>query len=269
MNRGSVKPHRLTKLTMSVSRHRAAERAVARRRPGARSKVAPSLLMVAPRGATPRRDTRLRTSAFVEQLGGGVGQYHAAGLQHVAAVGDASAMSAFCSTSRIVVPCRLIVADRSRRSARRGSARGPSTARPAAGPGPRHEGAADRQHLLLAAGQRAAHLRDPLLQAREQLEHALEVLRRCSPLAPGVSAHLEVLADGQAGEDPAALRHWRDAAPHDVVGRRRRAMRSPSKRDRALAGRSSRRSSSASSSCRRRWRRSARRSRPGTSARPP
>ena len=37
-----------------------------------------------------------------------VGQDDLAGLEDVAAVGEASAISAFCSTSRTVVPCSLI-----------------------------------------------------------------------------------------------------------------------------------------------------------------
>ena len=54
-------------------------------------------------------------------------------------------------------------------------------------PRPRHQRAADRQHLLLAARQRAAALAEPLLEAREQREHALEVvveMRRVATLAP-------------------------------------------------------------------------------------
>jgi hypothetical protein len=47
--------------------------------------------------------------------------------------------------------------------------------------------AADRQHLLLAAGQLVAAIRPPLRQAREQLEHAFDVQRRC-PLSPPRSA---------------------------------------------------------------------------------
>ena len=35
-----------------------------------------------------------------------------------------------------------------------------------------HQRAADRQHLLLAAGQGARDLAEPLPQPREQLEHA-------------------------------------------------------------------------------------------------
>ena len=38
-----------------------------------------------------------------------------------------------------------------------------------------HQGAADRQHLLLAAGERARILRVPLLQPREQAEYAIRV----------------------------------------------------------------------------------------------
>src|SRR3954464_1072937 len=39
----------------------------------------------------------------------------------------------------------------------------------------RHQGAGDCQHLLLAAGERAAALMQPLLQTREELEHLLAV----------------------------------------------------------------------------------------------
>ena len=40
---------------------------------------------------------------------------------------------------------------------------------------PAHQRAADGQHLLLAAGQRAGQLRAALLQARKQVVDALEV----------------------------------------------------------------------------------------------
>ena len=43
---------------------------------------------------------------------------------------------------------------------------------------PAHERPPDRQHLLLAARQRAAGLAQPLAEQREQLEHHLEVLGR-------------------------------------------------------------------------------------------
>ena len=47
--------------------------------------------------------------------------------------------------------------------------------------GPGHQRAADREHLLLAAGHRPRLLPLALLQAREQLEHALEVLATSAP----------------------------------------------------------------------------------------
>jgi hypothetical protein len=85
-------------------------------------------------------------------------------------------------------------------------------------PGTPHEGAADGQHLLLTARQRAGHLGDALLQAREQREHPLQVLGDAA-VAPEECAHHEILADAEAIEDPAALGHVADTATDDVVGR--------------------------------------------------
>ena len=42
-----------------------------------------------------------------------------------------------------------------------------------------HQRAADREHLLLAAGERAGGLLLALLQARENAEDVVEILRRC------------------------------------------------------------------------------------------
>ena len=82
-----------------------------------------------------------------------------------------------------------------------------------------HQRAADREHLLLAAGQRAAALRHAFPQPRKQVEHALEggcaiVLAR----EGGVRAHLQVLRHAHAREDAAALRRLRDSEPRDLVG---------------------------------------------------
>ena len=68
-------------------------------------------------------------------------------------------------------------------------------------PRPRHERARDREHLLLAARERAGALLAALAQAREQLEHALAV--RCDPGAvlAQVGAELEVLLDREVRED--------------------------------------------------------------------
>ncbi len=62
------------------------------------------------------------------------------------------------------------------------------------------------QHLLLAAGHRARLLLAPLVQAREELEDALDVGLEVLPVGALERAHLEVLAHGHAREDAAALR---------------------------------------------------------------
>ena len=84
-------------------------------------------------------------------------------------------------------------------------------------PRARHEGAADGEHLLLAARQRARHLHPPLLEAREGGEDALHVLGDPA-IGAGVGPHLQVLEHGQAIEDAPPLGHMGDPAEHDVVG---------------------------------------------------
>ena len=54
-------------------------------------------------------------------------------------------------------------------------------------PRPAHQRARDRQHLLLAARQRAAALGEALLQPREQRQHAVEIVRRIRPAAATVA----------------------------------------------------------------------------------
>ena len=81
-----------------------------------------------------------------------------------------------------------------------------------------HQRPADREHLLLAAGHRARLLVLALLQAREQVEDALEVL--ADPVvAAAVGAHVEVLADGHPREAVASLRREGDPAADDLLRR--------------------------------------------------
>src|SRR5207245_10630983 len=82
-----------------------------------------------------------------------------------------------------------------------------------------HHTARDREHLLLAAGERLARLLDPLAQAREVMEHLVEALAsdRGRPVAGGRQAELEVLAHAEPGEDPAIFRDEADAEPRDLV----------------------------------------------------
>ena len=51
-----------------------------------------------------------------------------------------------------------------------------------------HQAAGDRQHLLLAARQRAGELPAPLGEAREQGEHARRALARAPARARGMTA---------------------------------------------------------------------------------
>jgi hypothetical protein len=83
---------------------------------------------------------------------------------------------------------------------------------------PRHERAAHRDHLLLAARERPCELLAALVQAREQAVYAVEVLAEVGAAAQ-VRAQLEVLAHTERSEEPAVLRHDRDA-PLDPVRRR-------------------------------------------------
>ena len=65
--------------------------------------------------------------------------------------------------------------------------------------------AADRQLLLLAAGQVAAPAAQHLLEDREQLEDVVGNLR--ARRAAAAEAGLQILLDRQQREDLAALRH--------------------------------------------------------------
>ncbi|GAA2874993.1 hypothetical protein GCM10020220_075620 [Nonomuraea rubra] len=85
-------------------------------------------------------------------------------------------------------------------------------------PGAQHEGPAEGEHLLLAAAEAARGLLEPLLQDREVLVDAFEVVVH-GRAAPDVRAEPEVLLDGQRHERAAPLGHVGDAEPGDGVGR--------------------------------------------------
>ena len=89
-----------------------------------------------------------------------------------------------------------------------------------------HQRAADREHLLLAAGELVAHVVGALRQAREQREHPLE-RPRLARAAAVVGERDEVLAHRQVGEDLPALGHERDAACARCGPADGRSMRSP------------------------------------------
>ena len=88
-------------------------------------------------------------------------------------------------------------------------------------PRPRHQRTADRQHLLLAARQRAAALVDALLQPREQIEHLLESSSKYLQIIEA-RAHLQVFLHGHARENAAAFRRLGDPQARDIMRRQLR-----------------------------------------------
>ena len=85
----------------------------------------------------------------------------------------------------------------------------------------RHQRAADRAHLLLAARHGAGHLAAPLLHARKQIEHEFQPLGIFGARARHVGAHLQIVVDGQPRKQPAVFRHMGDAEIDDAMRRRR------------------------------------------------
>src|SRR2546423_201146 len=77
-------------------------------------------------------------------------------------------------------------------------------------PRPLHERASEREHLLLAAAERARLLALALLEPREVGADPGEVVLQVA--AARVRAELQVLPHAQLGESAAALRHVRDPA---------------------------------------------------------
>ena len=85
-------------------------------------------------------------------------------------------------------------------------------------PGPQHQGAADRQHLLLAAGQCAGLLPAALPEARKMRVDLLDIGGDPGFVAAGHRAELQILLDRDAQKRAAPFRHMRDPEPHDVLG---------------------------------------------------
>src|SRR5215469_14666181 len=77
-----------------------------------------------------------------------------------------------------------------------------------------HEGAPDGQHLLLAARELVRAIAPTLAQPGEELVHAFQ-----APAPAPAPRHLEILADGEGGEDAAPLRHKGHAALYHAIRR--------------------------------------------------
>ena len=97
-----------------------------------------------------------------------------------------------------------------------------------------HQGAADGQHLLFAAGHGASALLQPLVQAREQGEYLIQQAVLLG-LVDEEGPHQQVLLHRQAGEDAAPLRHHGDVLAHDA-GRAESVDLFPLEPDAAAAG---------------------------------
>src|SRR5918993_4559642 len=81
-----------------------------------------------------------------------------------------------------------------------------------------HDGAADREHLLFAAGHGAGLLLDAFLEAREEFEDAVHILLYARAIVPVISTHLKVFANRHAVEDLASLRALGDTLRDHAVG---------------------------------------------------
>ena len=121
-----------------------------------------------------------------------------------------------------------------------------------------HQRAADRAHLLLAAGQRAGQLLAAVLQARKQAVNPIELLGETPPRLRNEGADAQIFLDAQPRKQPAVLRHMGDALLDHAMRRQAadRARLPPSSRPRASG--SGRKSRASAWSCRRRSARSRR-----------
>src|SRR6185295_6355928 len=140
----------------------------------------------------------------LDQVARGPGQDHVARLEHVAAVGDRQRLEGVLLDQQDrrallvdLLDRREHLLDEDRREAERGLVEQQQSRLG-------HERPPDRKHLLLAAGQRPALLGDPLAETGEERQDAVDVGLDRLEIA-GERAHLQVLEDGQPGEDPATL----------------------------------------------------------------
>ncbi len=80
-----------------------------------------------------------------------------------------------------------------------------------------HQRAGDSQHLLFTAGERHRPLVTSLLEAGEEVEHALHIFR-CMLIADGDCPHQQVLFYRHIRENASSLRCLRDATGGNIVG---------------------------------------------------
>ncbi len=98
-----------------------------------------------------------------------------------------------------------------------------------------HQAAADGEHLLFAARERASQLPRPFAQPRKRYENAFEIFGCGSTLPAPVGAKLQVFADAHVGKNLAAFGHvdqarqrrWPQAPVRRCCGRRKQMLPEP------------------------------------------
>ena len=84
-----------------------------------------------------------------------------------------------------------------------------------------HQRATDRQHLLLAAGERPGELFRTLFQTRKELIDARDVRWNTGAILPCVGPHHQIVEDDHSRKEASALRGVADPDAHDIVRRHR------------------------------------------------
>src|SRR5258705_10811893 len=147
-----------------------------------------------------------------------IAEDHASGLQDVRTVGDVERHVRVLLDEEHGRTCGADLADDTEDllDQHRREAKGWLVEQEQAWPG--HEGPSDSEHLLLAAAEGSGPLLQPLVQAREVLEHARRILARGAEIASRVPAEQQILAHGELGEDLPAFGHLDDPRSHYAVG---------------------------------------------------
>ena len=84
---------------------------------------------------------------------------------------------------------------------------------------PAHQGAADRDHLLLAAGQRARLLAGAFAQYAEQGVYTLQIGGNLCAVVAQIGAELQILEHGQFRKQTPSFRTMTYAARHNLMHR--------------------------------------------------
>src|SRR5215468_435385 len=209
MKSGSVKPHRLTKETMSVSD--TVRPSVRKTAPiSCCSKCRPSLIMPTPSTAALFTQIGSPDIGVLRQLDGGSFESNGAGLEHIATVGDGERHGGVLLDEQNGHALTVDVEDRVEDLFHQNRCQPHARLVEQQEPRARHERPPDREHLLLAAREGPGDLGQTLGQPREQPEDPVEIAGDAR-VAAQVCAHHQVFADRQTVEDPPALGHVRDS----------------------------------------------------------